>query len=155
PFGARGEFRAALEALKDFGGRAALGLRDILDEPATVLKEWAPHHLQEAIAEYYDRVLVYGHRAVFDPVVEYEFPLALAEPTEFWGYVVHRDDGAVPADDRWAEFTLSNRHRPVVLATAGGGEDGFVLLQNFLRAALGARWQAAVVTGPMAPAADF
>src|SRR5207247_8440641 len=47
PFGARGEFRAGLEALKQYGGRAVLGLRDILDEPNTVRQEWAEHHLQE------------------------------------------------------------------------------------------------------------
>ena len=155
PFGARGEFRAALEALKDFGGHAVLGLRDILDERATVLKEWAPHDLQNVIAEYYDRVLVYGHRAVFDPVVEYDFSAALAERTAFCGYVVHRDDSAVHPDDRWAESAFPDKTRPIVLATAGGGEDGFALLQNFLRAAVGARWQAAVVTGPMAPEAEY
>src|SRR5438093_554370 len=32
PFGVSGEFRAALDALRRSGGRAVLGLRDILDE---------------------------------------------------------------------------------------------------------------------------
>src|SRR5258706_6191734 len=91
PFGARGEFRAALDALKDFGGHAVLGLRDILDERATVLKEWAPYNLQNLIAESYDQVFVYGDRAVFDPVTEYDFPSALAGRTTFCGYVVNRD----------------------------------------------------------------
>src|SRR5262245_49860136 len=74
PLGARGELRAALESLKDLGGRAVLGLRDILDDPQAVLREWSPHHLQQCIAEYYDLVLVYGHRAVFDPISQYAFP---------------------------------------------------------------------------------
>ena len=50
PFGISGEFRAALSAVRKFGGRTALGLRDILDERATVLKEWAPHNLPDRIA---------------------------------------------------------------------------------------------------------
>ena len=44
PFGISGEFRAALSAVRKFGGRTALGLRDILDERATVLN---PAYTQE------------------------------------------------------------------------------------------------------------
>src|SRR4029453_16386882 len=39
PFGVNGEFRDALAIAKKNGCRAVLGLRDILDEPATVLQE--------------------------------------------------------------------------------------------------------------------
>ena len=155
PFGARGEFRAALDALKDFGGHAVLGLRDILDEPATVLKEWAPHNLQELITECYDQVLVYGHRAVFDPLVEYAFPAALAERTKFCGYVVNGGDTRDPAAGPFTPLHAPNRSRPVVLATAGGGEDGFSLLETFARASAGAVWQGAIVAGPMTPEPEF
>lgn len=154
PFGARGEFRAALDALKDFGGHAVLGLRDILDERATVLKEWAPYNLQSLIAESYDQVLVYGDRAVFDPVTEYDFPKALAERTVFCGYVVNGPDCS-GTEDRWMALNMPNQTKPLVLATAGGGEDGFQLLQKFARATSGAPWQGAIVAGPMTPAAEF
>src|SRR5437016_12077500 len=46
PFGAKGEFRAGLEELRAAGGSAVLGLRDILDEPASVLKEWSPYRMR-------------------------------------------------------------------------------------------------------------
>jgi predicted glycosyltransferase len=39
-----------------------------------------------------------------------------------------------------------------VLATAGGGEDGFLLLETFMRAAEGAPWEGVAVAGPMSPA---
>jgi predicted glycosyltransferase len=39
---------------------------------------------------------------------------------------------------------------PLVLATAGGGEDGAALLETFVAAASGAPWRAAVVAGPLA-----
>ncbi len=155
PFGARGEFRSALEALKDFGGHAVLGLRDILDERTTVLKEWAPHNLQELITECYDRVLVYGHRAVFDPIIEYAFPAALADRTTFCGYVVNGDEGALSAPGWWPPMCAPKPTQPLVLATAGGGEDGFLLLQAFARASAGADWHGAIVAGPMTPEAEF
>ena len=66
PFGAGGEFREALELVRDAGAATVLGLRDILDAPAIVLAEWAPHSIQENIAAYYDEVLIYGQRAVFE-----------------------------------------------------------------------------------------
>ena len=41
----------------------------------------------------------------------------------------------------------ARRKRPVVLATAGGGEDGYTLLRTFVAAAAGMPWQAVVVSG--------
>src|ERR671914_528199 len=67
PVGASGELLPALAALRASGGRAALGLRDILDDPAVVLREWARDDLPRQTAEHYDRVLVYGHPDLFDP----------------------------------------------------------------------------------------
>ncbi len=150
PFGARGEFRAGLQTLKEYGGRSVLGLRDILDDPAVVRREWAQHRLQERIAMFHDRVFVYGEPAVFDPVVEYRLPEPVARRTCFCGYVVNQDDDA-PSDPRPPEFSRAGRARPVVLATAGGGEDGFALLEHFISAADGAPWQGIVVAGPMIP----
>jgi predicted glycosyltransferase len=38
-----------------------------------------------------------------------------------------------------------------MLATTGGGEDGFATLETFVRAAARAPWQGVVITGPMTP----
>ena len=150
PFGARGEFRAGLAALKEYGGRSVLGLRDILDEPAAVRQEWAEYGLQERIAEFHDRVFVYGERAVLDPIAEYDLPESLARRTCFCGYVVNQD-GDAHAEPSPLEFSRAGRRRPVVLATTGGGEDGFALLLNFIEAAAGAPWQGVAIAGPMTP----
>src|SRR6266567_2722947 len=77
PFGASGEFKAGLKALRRAGGRAVLGLRDILDEPRQVLREWHPYKMQQLIAAHYAEVMIYGDRAVFDPVIAYAFPPSL------------------------------------------------------------------------------
>jgi predicted glycosyltransferase len=151
PFGASGEFRAGLETLRAQGGRAALGLRDILDEPARVLQEWRPYKMQKRIAEFYDAVLIYGHRAVFDPITAYKFPTAVARRTRFCGYVVNRESGEMLGDSNMPMLLRGGDDRPIVLATAGGGEDGFYLLETFIRAAMGATWHGLVVAGPMTP----
>ena len=155
PFGASGEFKSGLKALRRTGGRAVLGLRDILDEPRQVLKEWQPYKMQQRIADYYDQVLVYGERAVFDPVTAYAFPRPLAERTRFCGYVLNRESERSLENFEWPFPLREKRTRPVVLATAGGGEDGFRTLETFIHAAADAPWQAVAVAGPMTPDAEL
>src|SRR6266540_2270353 len=155
PFGAKGEFRAGLEELRAAGGCAVLGLRDILDEPGNVFKEWSAYRMRERIAEFYDLVLVYGERSVFNPVAEYEFPESLAARTRFCGYVVNRDEAEAAAEPRSSAVSRANGVRRTVLATAGGGEDGFFLLQTFIRAAARASWEGIAVAGPMSPGPEL
>lgn len=151
PFGASGEFRNGLEELRKQGGRAALGLRDILDEPEYVLEEWRPMRMQHRIAAYYDEVFIYGQRSIFDAATAYDFPASLAERTRFCGYVENEETPADLADVKLPFPAREDRVRPVVLATTGGGEDGFAVLESFIRAAAGAPWQGVVISGPMTP----
>lgn len=149
PLGVSGELLPALRALRAIGGRAALGVRDILDDPATVRGEWTSDVLR-GIARYYDRVLVYGQQRMFDPVAEYGWPRAVADRVRFCGYVVSRCDPQEWREDAPPAFVVRRSGRPLVLATAGSGQDGFTLLRAFVDVAAGAPWDAAVVTGPMA-----
>ena len=154
PFGAKGEFRDGLEALRLQGGRAVLGLRDILDQPSAVLREWAAYDMQELIERFYDLVLIYGEQAIFDPISAYEFSPAMTQRTRFCGYVVDRDQDEMRGDFA-RPFELQDRSRPVVLGTAGGGEDGFFLLETFIGASAGAPWQAIAVAGPMTSRQEY
>jgi len=136
PFGASGELRDALERLRDLGGRAILGLRDILDDPAAVRAEWLPHSLPERIVDFYDRVLVYGQREIFDVAAEYGFSEVLAARTFYCGYVANPGcPGAVGMGAKPAPLQRSTA-RPLVLATVGGGEDGFIDTGELYRARL-------------------
>lgn len=155
PFGADGEFREALEAQRARGGAAALGLRDILDEPEAVMAEWAPHQVQQRIQEHYDQVLVYGQRTVFDAIGEYGFSDAMAERTRFCGYIVNRPNRDATDDLRLHALQQDPSARPVVLATAGGGEDGYLILETFIRAATGAPWRGVAIAGPMISEAEL
>lgn len=151
PLGARGEIFGALEALRVSGGRAALGLPDILDEKNTVPQEWTPQDLQMWVASYYDRVFVYGSRSAFDPVTKYDFPQSVTERTWFCGYVVRQQDTFKQRDYLHPIFSVEPKSRPIVLATAGDGEDMVPLLQTFIEVARGAPWTAIVVATPNAP----
>jgi predicted glycosyltransferase len=145
PFGAGGELKDALAAIRKIGGKAVLGLRDILDDPATVRAEWTPHNLPAAIPAHYDSVIVYGQEQIFDTAAAYDFPAALRARTHYSGYVTNPPGSGSPP----AFPPHPNSERPLVIATVGGGEDGFQLLKNFLPACVNAPWRTIAVTGPM------
>ncbi|HTL59986.1 MAG TPA: glycosyltransferase [Candidatus Limnocylindrales bacterium] len=153
PFGASGEFKAGLRTLKRAGGRAVLGLRDILDQPSQVLLEWRKVHAH--IAEFYDEVLVYGDRVVYDPVTAYAFTPALAQRTRFCGYVLAKESPRELENLQLPFPPRAHRASPVVLATMGGGEDGFRSLETFIRACGSAPWHGVAVAGPMMPDAQL
>jgi predicted glycosyltransferase len=147
PLGARGELLPALESLREGGGRAAIGFRDILDDPAHVRIEWDQAGIPKAIEEHYDRVLVYGHPAVVDPVKEYGMPASIAARMRFCGYVRTPPPVDRVTRDVFPIGAFAAEARPSVLATAGGGEDGFAILETFIAAAAGAAWRGIVVAG--------
>jgi predicted glycosyltransferase len=147
PLGAGGELAGALEALHDVGGRAVLGLRDVLDDPETVATEWTPDAVP-AILAHYSRVLVYGTEGFLDPLAANGLPDAIRELSAYCGYVVNEPPESIAVP--WREGGGS-----VVLATVGGGEDGAALLEAFVRAAAGAPWRGVAVAGPMVRPAAF
>ena len=153
PLGVGGELRMALDAARNRGARAVLGIRDVLDDLTAVDAEWRRRGVFADIAGLYDHVLIYGQPDLFDPLCEYDFPDDVAAMCSFCGYVV-----PAGAEER-AELASRRPKRPPtgsprVLATAGGGEDGFELLTTFVAAAAEAHWQAVVVSGAQCPPAD-
>ena len=60
PLGLRGEVASTLALLKSKGTPLVLGLRDVLDEPATLRTEWARKRVQPALRDLYDEIWVYG-----------------------------------------------------------------------------------------------
>lgn len=154
PLGVHGELECALDALAEVGGRAVVGFRDILDEPEAVSAEWAAYGIPDVIAERFDRLLVYGDAAVLDPILEYGLPEAVAAMTRFCGYVSNPETGDHTALQALRGFPFATPSRPLVLATAGGGEDGAELLDAFVDAAAEAEWDGIVVAGPQAVNGD-
>lgn len=156
PLGMKGELRSTLDHLRSVAPhtRVTLGLRDILDDPVKIRRQWAEGKVYAAIEELYDLILVYGQADIFNPVHAYAFPPTLAARTHFCGYI-RRDDPVGATTDLRAELGLGDA--PFVLVTAGGGGDGAALQGTFLAALTqldrGSMIQAVIITGPlMAPA---
>jgi len=155
PFGAAGEFRAALETAKLDSARAVLGLRDILDEPATVMREWSIDGIREGIGYYFDRILIYGSASLFDVAEEYHLPPAVSPRARYCGYVVNRPACGWPAGPCPYCCAPDDDPLPLVIGTAGGGEDGAIVLKAFIRAVAGAPWKAMAISGPQLPAEEL
>lgn len=138
PAGLAGELRTTLRALN---GRShvVLGLRDVVDEPARVRRSWTLDGSYELLEDVYDRILVYGQREVFDVAAGYALPPAVAARTRYVGYLARRS--RTPA-------RRLRRRQPLVLVTAGGGEDGGPLLRAALEARESVDGDWLVVTGP-------
>jgi predicted glycosyltransferase len=155
PMGVRGELRPALASLPYWGGQAVLGLRDILDDPATVREEWSRDRVVEFTEARCRRLLIYGNPDVFDFAGEYGLPASLERRASYCGYVVHPDAArSVGPVDALPAVATRRSGRPAVLAATGGGEDGRRLLETFLEAARVAPWDAVVVAGPQSSPAN-
>jgi len=138
-----GELLPVLRSAKAAGVPTLLGLRDVIDEPDVVAREWGVPEVRHALASLYDRVVVYGTPELFDTRREYPIPPELSRRVEFVGYVV-RDSGA----GRLAPLPAA---APQVLVTVGGGEDAATRLSTYLDALelAPAPWTSRVLLGPL------
>jgi len=151
PLGGKGELLPGLELLAERGGcLRILGLRDIIDEPGSVIELWRQTGVYDVLTRLYDRLVVYGHQQVFDPVTQYAFPESLARKTDFVGYVCEDPAPAVQ------EHVNGKDPRPLVTVTVGGGDGGaesvivpFLEALGRFRQRLNVR--AEVLTGPFVP----
>ncbi|MFW5833671.1 MAG: glycosyltransferase family protein [Pseudomonadota bacterium] len=130
PLGLRGEVRDTLAMLKARGTRLVLGLRDIMDEPQSLLEEWDRKQVYPALREFYDRIYVYGPRAMFDPLIELPGFAEFAAKVVFTGYL-RRSLARWPGD---VELEGGLPERPYILVTGGGGGDGDGLVDAVLGA---------------------
>ncbi|MFT4511425.1 MAG: putative glycosyltransferase [Planctomycetota bacterium] len=152
--GPRDELLPVLRRLahEGFQTRVVLGMRDVLDEPAMARRELDRNQTFDVVRRYYDQVLVYGDRDIFDPIVEYRFPADIAAKTAFTGPVVS------PAS-HLARRPRAASESPSILVTPGGGEDGYELLRSTVAALRGplrdADLRATIVAGPLLADASY
>lgn len=133
PYGTRGELRQGLLRARLRGAALVLGLRDVLDEAASVGRElgggsWV------GVREIYTDVLVYGSSALCDHEAEYGLPV---EPI-YCGWVTPAAPRATIDPD-------------LLVVAAGGGGDGravYDLGESLLRER--PEWRATILSGPFA-----
>ncbi len=160
PHGAMGELRPALEALRRIvpEARLVLGLRDIIDAPEVVRRRWQVEGAYEAMQRFYDLVLVYGSRDVFDLADQYRLPEGVARKVRYCGFL------CTPALPRYAERIRAQYANgakagtKLVVAMAGGGADAYPMMRAVLDAlpALQAKQRLALVmiVGPFMSSAE-
>lgn len=154
PRGAVRELDGVLKSLRSQSHtRCVLGLRDVLDDPASVYHQWRRAANDEAIREYYDAVWIYGDPVVYDPVREYRFPLDVAVKARFVGYLDQRARFGSQTDRKTDPLRALNLPPGrLVLCTLGGGQDGARLAEDFVEADLPPDTNGVLVTGPFMPA---
>jgi predicted glycosyltransferase len=153
PRGAGCELDASLEGIRSGGlTRCVLGLRDVLDDPETVRREWNEACTDDRIDTYYDAVWVYGDPVVYDPVREYGFSPAVAGKVRYTGYLDQRWRLHASGSDEDALARLGLPDGPLILCQLGGGQDGGALAEAFVRARLPENANGVLLAGPYLPA---
>jgi predicted glycosyltransferase len=153
PRGALRELDSSLEDLRAYGNtRCVLGLRDVLEDPAVVRREWRKAGNEAAIRDYYDAIWVYGDPAVYDPVREYNFSRDVQAKVRYTGFL----DFSRRPRYAWAErgdllAGLPDPSQRLMLCTVGGGQDGAKLAEAFADAELPPGSVGVLLTGPFMP----
>ncbi len=119
PLGLRGEVVSTLQMLRRRGTRCILGLRDVMDEPASLIEEWRRKDVFPALESLYDEIWVYGLPEIFDPLAEIPGMSRVKEKVHFTGYLRRSmPEGSAPLSE------LELPADPFLLVTTGGGGDG-------------------------------
>ena len=147
-YGVDSELRSPLHRLRDArpDARVVLGLRDVLDSPDVVSREWASLGDLRQLRSLVDRIWVYGDPAVHDLRETHEIPGVLHDLVEYTGYL--------SSGRRVRPATALSEAGPYVLTMVGGGSDGRLLCEAAARATVLVGYRHILVTGPQMSAHD-
>jgi predicted glycosyltransferase len=106
-------------------------MRDIINAPAEVRERWHREDTYRAIRTYYDEVLIYGCRSVFDTASEYGLDVEFPGKITYCGYACSEQPYKTRKQMR---EELQIQKEKLVVVTAGGGRDGYPMLQSCLSA---------------------
>ena len=129
PLGLRGEITETLELLKGRGTPLVLGLREVLDSPALLAKEWERKNSVPALRDLYDEIWVYGLPQICDTLAGIDLPDDVKKKVTYTGYL----RATVPEGSSTHRVTGSFEE-PYLLVTTGGGGDGDDLIDWVLSA---------------------
>lgn len=148
PRGALSELDASLRSLKARGNtRIVLGLRDIIDTPEVVARQWEKLDTLNTIQQFFDAIWVYGDVRVQNTAEVYGLT-DIDVPVVHVGYL----DPSRRTTARHATSPVADGV-PYALCMMGGGQDGQEIAEAFARATLPTGWQGVILTGSMMPEA--
>lgn len=148
PYGVDGELRETLVRTRRQhpATTIVLGLREVLDEPEAVAREWERVGDLTELREIFDEIWVYGDPQVHDVRETGEVPAELHDLIHYTGYL---------ASGRRCVPETDPTELPYVLSMVGGGSDGKDVLTRAARATVPAGHRHLVVAGPQMPAEDL
>lgn len=128
PTGFRGEMLPTLKKMNERGTKIILGVRDVLDDPKALAKEWKRKKANDAVEIYYDELWVYGLKEIYEPLQGLALSDQAMSKVRYTGYLRRQ-----PAD--WPDPGIpTDRPENFVLVTPGGGGDGENLIDWTLSA---------------------
>jgi predicted glycosyltransferase len=132
-----------------------LGLRDIVDAPERVQRRGRADGEYDTIERFYDSVLVYGEREVFDLTSQYLLPPSIAGRLRYCGYVCAPEPPRPRTRGRVRRVSGMARAAKLIAVMAGGGADSYPVMRACLGAlpAIRRQHRADMVlhTGPFMP----
>jgi predicted glycosyltransferase len=132
PDGLQGELKDTLAYVKANhpATKLVLLLRDILDCSDVTIQQWQRCNYYQLVEWLYDQVWVIGTRQIFDVCQEYAFPKVIADKVRFCGYI-RRSSSGISRSTLRSQLGIQPQDA-FVLVTAGGGGDGFELIEAYL-----------------------
>ena len=128
PLGLEGEVESTLRMLHERGTVNVLGLRDVLDDPLLLKREWRRKKAVPAVRTLYDQIWVYGPRELGDPLAGLDLGRRTRERVVHTGYL---ERSVSPGTTRMHPLPFTD---PYLLVTGGGGGDGTIMFDWVLRA---------------------
>ena len=158
PTGVQGELLPTLTYLKAQSPHTkwVFGMRDIEDSPEKTRAEWTKSGAYELFDSFYDAILLYGQRDVFDPIDAYDLSEKASAKVIETGYLGRSIPESAP---QWVRKQLDiDTKIPLVVVTVGGGGDGYKIVDTVLKMAnefgSNAPFHTVIVTGPLMKASQ-
>jgi len=156
PLGLKREVLPALQWLRRCrpDTKTILGLRDVMDDAATVRQDWQEKGVYQSLETLYSEIWVYGIQEFYNPVTEYGIGESISRKMHFTGYIPRK----VPAPE--AVRNIRKEHgikedEKLVVVTTGGGGDGYQLMDTYLSMLESpcspVRFKSVLISGPFMP----
>lgn len=129
PLGLRGEVEPTLRMLKERGTPIVMGLRDVMDDPEQLAREWDRKKIVPALRDLYDEIWIYGLPQINKPLQGIVVPPSVRHKMVYTGYL--RRELPLHTD---APHEGDEIDGPFILVTPGGGGDGVSLVDWVLSA---------------------
>ena len=110
PLGLRGEIHETLRMLKRNGTQCVLGLRDVLDDPVLLAREWERKQPVPALRDLYDEIWVYGLPQICNPLAGIDLPETVRAKITYTGYLRRNPSENDTAAMSKPQFDLSLIH---------------------------------------------